>query len=276
MLSRIALVVLGLLFTGRVIADDAFKPLPPAELCRQSTVQARKVWAQDLYDTTPEIARLMVDVIDGKLPQVRRELVAMNPAEATRWRQSALITASFAGQSALVAGLLDDGATVEGKGWIPGYKQELSDYMIEVMKHDPRFGGPKAVEGMKASGLMGNQGQEMGPALVVATQCDNSILVDVLLQHHANAKVRLRPDGINVLGLAIINSNATIVQALLDHGVDVCADDRLAQQIRLEHKKMHPEYELKPFTTYAELGHRTKLPANIVARLTCPAFDSTH
>jgi hypothetical protein len=276
MLSRIALLLMGLLLAGRAIADDNFKSLPPAELCRQSTAYGRTVWLQDLFDAPPAVAKLMVDVIDGKLPQVRQQLAMMNAAEAARWRQSALVTASFAGQSTLAEGLLDDAAAVDDKGWAPGYKPELFDHIVEGMKHDPRFGGPKAVEGMKASGLMDNQGQEMGPALIIATQCDNSTLVDVLLRHHADAKVRVRPDGIDVLGLAIINGNATIVQSLLDHGVDVCADDQLSQQNRLEQKKKHPEYELRPFVTYAGLGRRTKLPANIIARLTCPAFDSTH
>jgi len=216
---------------------------------------------------------MTVNVIDGKLPQVRQQLKAMSPAEATRWRQSALISAAFSGQPAVVDGLLNDGAAVNGKGWMPGYKAAFFERIVEDMKHDPRFGGQKGVASLKASGVLENQGQEIGPALVSATQCDDAATVDVLLRHHADAKFRLRPGGADVLMLAIVHGNAVIVRALLDRGIDVCADDRIAQQSRIEYKKKNPEYKT-PGATYAELGRRQKLPDDLVARLTCPGLDS--
>jgi hypothetical protein len=215
------------------------------------------------------------DAIDGKLDQVRLRLVAMTPTEATRWRQSALITASFAGQSALVEGLLDDGAAIDGKAWMPGYKPEFFDDMVGAMKHDPRFGGPKAVEGMKAPRPMDNQGENMGPALIVATQCDDAALVDVLLRHHADPEVRYGSSGADVLILAIAQSNADIVRELLDQGVNVCADDRLSRQRWIEYLKKYPERAATVHLTYAAVGRRTKLSDDLVRRLTCPAFDTS-
>ena len=278
MFARTVLVLFCLLLAGRANASTDENLPSPSQLCRQSTTLVRSVWLQNLYVAPPEVSVLMVAVIDGKVPQVRQKLKAMQPADAARWRQTALITAAFAGQSAMVDALLHDGAEVDGKGWLPRYKPELSDSVVAAMKRDPRFGGPKAVEGLKASGLMDNKGEQLGPALVAATSCDDAATVNVLLRNHANPGMRLGPRGADVLLVAILNGNAAIVRALLDHGVDVCADDRLSQHRWLENIKNHPGFATKPHLTYAALGRRQKLPAKLVSRLACSAFDtaSTH
>ena len=82
MLPRIALLSIGLLMTGRAVAADNLLSGPG--LCHQSMTLSRELWTQKLFDTSPDVAQLMIDAIDGKLPQVRRELAAMMPADAAR------------------------------------------------------------------------------------------------------------------------------------------------------------------------------------------------
>ena len=274
MLARTALVLFCLLLAGRANANADENPPTPSQLCHQSMTLGRSAWLHNLFVAPPAVSPLMVDVIDGKVPQVRQKLKNMQPADAARWRQTALITAAFAGQPAMVGALLRDGAAVDGKGWLARYKPEFSDNVVTAMKHDPKFGGPKTVQGLKAAGLMENKGEELGPALVAATSCDDAATVNVLLRNHANAGMRFGRGGADVLLLAIVHGNATIARALLDHGVDVCADDRLSQQRWLENIKNHPGFAARPHLSYAALGRRQKLPAKLVNRLVCPAFDT--
>ncbi len=267
MLSRIVLLALGLLLAGRVVADD--KPLSPPELCRQSIGAARALWLQHKFDASPAVSTLMVNVIDGKLPQVRGQLKTMQPADAVRWRQAAMITAVFAEHSGMADALLDDGAAIDGMGWIPGFRNSFYGQAVEDMKHDSRFGGPGAVKGMEATGLLKNQGQASGPALVIAANCGDLVTVDVLLRHHANAMARQAPNIVDALDTATLQGNVAIVQRLLDHGADSCAHDRRALQLQLKQPA-------RPVATLAQIGRRARLPADLVARLACPAVAFTH
>jgi hypothetical protein len=63
MLTRIALLVLGLLLASPVIADDGLKALRPAELCRQSTAVVRAQWLHGAFDASSTISSLMVDAM---------------------------------------------------------------------------------------------------------------------------------------------------------------------------------------------------------------------
>lgn len=81
MIVRIAMMALGLGLTGQTAAADN-QPTPQREICRQSTPLIRDLWSKGAYATPPAVATLMLDAIDGKLPQVRRQLQTMKPADA--------------------------------------------------------------------------------------------------------------------------------------------------------------------------------------------------
>jgi hypothetical protein len=275
MLARILLVWFFLLPCGRANAGGTKSPPTASQVCHQNIALGRSIWSQELFVAPPDVSALMVDVIDGKVPQALQKLNDLPPGESARWRQTALLTAAFAGQAAMTEALLNQGADVDGRGWMPAYKPAFFDASVNAMKQDPRFGGSKAVDGMKTSGLMNNQGQDMGTALAAAVGCDDAATVDVLLRHHADAGTRLRPDGADVLILAIIHGNATIARALLDHGVAPCDDDRRERHIRTAYNTAHPGHEdTGPLLTYAAMGRRAKLPDDLIARLTCPAYDT--
>lgn len=274
MLARTGLVLLCLLLAVRANASGEESPPTPSQLCRQNIANGRSIWLHDLFDAPPDVSALMVAVIDGKVSQALQKLEELPPNESARWRQTALLTAAFAEQPAMTEALLRDGAAVDGRGWKPAYKPAFFDYTVDAMKHDPRFGGAKAVDGMKASAVLNNQRQDLGTALGAATSCDDSATVGVLLRHHANPGTRLGPEGADVLLIAIINGNATIVRALLDHGVNVCADDRLARQVRNAYDAKHPGYNTRPLLTYAQMGRRANLPDEVITRLICTAYDT--
>jgi hypothetical protein len=250
MLSRIALLAWALLSIAPAFARDA----PSArELCHQAIPIVRNLWQRDLYDASPAVNVLMVDVIDGKLPQARRQLARLKPSEVARWRQLAMLTAAYAGQAIVVDALLDDGAEVDGMGWIPPFKPSFYRRTVDGMKHDPRFGGPAGVDGLAATGLLDNRDRRYGPALVIATQCGDLATVDVLLRQHADVTARQAPNIADTLDTAVMEGDAAIVQRLLDHGASACAHDRLAQ-----------------------IGHRAGLSDELAAHLRCPAVMSAH
>lgn len=266
MLSRIALLSLGMALTTRAIAAASAPPL--REICVQSTPTIRKMWSKGAYDAPPAVATLMVDAIDGKLYEARQQLQAMKPVDAQRWRQTAMLAAAWTGQSAVVDGLLDDGAAVNGLGWIPPYKPTFFGQTVDTMKRDSRFGAPTAVKGMMASGMVGNRGESTGPALMAATECGDLVTLDVLLHHHANVAQRVAPNIVDALTEATIDGDAPVVQRLLDHGADPCADDRHIAQFHLKHPTRSTH-------TLAQIGRHARFPAALIARLTCPAVAAT-
>ena len=138
------------------------------------------------------------------------------------------------------------------------------------------------------------------PVATIAAQCGDLATLDVALNHHANLKGRIphssdvvvmavianNPAIVNrlldhgaapydALPVAIVDGNAAMVTLLLDHGVDPCADDRSRQRRHAANWAKHPGQN-KPLVSAAELGRRQKLPADLVARLTCPAFDTAN
>jgi len=264
MISRVATLVFGLVLASSALGDDR---VPSAqELCHQSIAVGRELWQTGKFDAPANVATLMVDVIDGKLPQARQQLKAMSPNDARRWRQSALITAIFAGQSAVVEGLLDDGANVDGQGWIPPFKPVFFSKTMDTMKHDSRFGGPAAVNGMEKGGLVGNSGQLLGPPLGAAGQCGDLATLNVLLRHHANVRAPFKPQVADALFEGTMQGNVAIVKTMLDHGADPCAFDRRAI---LYSRNTH-----RPTTTLEKIGRRAGLPESLTDRLACPSIAS--
>jgi hypothetical protein len=260
MRALIALVTCALLLSRAAVAADT---APAPELCRQEAPLVRKLWLHSLYDAPAAIDALMVDAIDGKLPQVRQQLARLKPADMARWRQTAMLTAAYAGQTAVVDGLLDDGAAVDGAGWIPPMQDNFYRLTVDNMKHDPHFGGPHAVKALSAAGLIANRPQQIGPAIIAAADCGDLATLDVLLRHHANLGWRSTPHSADALVIATVHGDAAIVQRLLDHGADPCIDDRFIQS--------H-----KPGASLATISQHSGLPASLTRRLSCPAVAAVH
>lgn len=270
MFLRIATMALGLGLTGQAVAAGNKAP-PQREICRQSTPLIRDLWSKGAYDAPPAVVTLMLDAIDGELPEVRQQLHAMQPADAARWRQLAMLTATWTGQATVVDGLLDDGAAVDANGWIPPFKPKFFGHTVDAMQHDARFGGPVAVKGLMARGLVRNRSQSTGPALIVATECGDLATLNVLLRHHASIVQSNAPKEADALTMATIDGDAPVAQLLLNHGADPCASDRRLAQAHLKHPTM-----LMPAHTLAQIGSHAKLPSALVARLTCPVVAATH
>lgn len=253
MLARLALIACALCVLHPVIAAES-TPASNANRCRQTLPTIRGLWQHDLYDAPPAVTAVMLDAIDGKLPQVRQGLAALPATEQAHWRQVAMLTAANAFQPTVVDGLLDDGAAVDEPARLPPLKGDFYRQTVNAMAHDPRF-GPNAAQGFQSAGVMNNHGNQVGPALPMAAACGDAATLDVLLRHHANVMARAAPNVADALTTAVVNGDAPIVSRLLDHGADVCADDH---RIR------------KPGTTLASIGQRNHLPDALVQRLACP------
>ncbi|MBD8899439.1 hypothetical protein [Rhodanobacter sp. DHG33] len=263
MSARLALIACALCVLQPAIAAESMPANGNTNICRQALPTIRSMWLQDVYDAPPAVAAVMVDAIDGKLPQVRRGLAALPASEQARWRQIAMLTASSAYQPAVADGLLDDGAAVDAPALLPPLKQAFYRQTLDAVGRDPRFGGPATVKTLQAQGLTDNSANLFGPALIVASNCDDTATLDVLLRHHADVMVRAaaspKPDasrGPYALTIAVIQGYADVTQRLLDHGADACASDRLIR---------------KPGVTLASIGKRSHLPDTLIRRLACPA-----
>jgi hypothetical protein len=252
MLTRLALIACALCALQPAIAAE---PTPVANICRQVLPTIRALWQHDLYDTPPAVAAVMVDAIDGKLPQVRQGLAALPAAEQAHWRQVAMLTAANAYQPAVVDGLLDDGAAADAAVRLPPLRSGFYQQTANATAHDPRF-GPGVAKGFQSAGVMNNHGNLVGPALPLVVMCGDTATLDVLLRHRANLMARTAPNAADALTAAVVNGDAPIVGRLLDHGADACADDR---RIR------------KPGSTLASIGQRNHLPDTLVQRLACHA-----
>jgi hypothetical protein len=110
----------------------------------------------------------------------------------------------------------------------------------------------------------------------MAVSADDPVIVKRLLDHGADPSIALG-DSSDGLITAIAGGNAAMVTLLLDHGADPCAEYRSRQQrIDAYQTKHHKQKMALP--TDAEVGRHKNLPDDLVARLTCRAFDtaSTH
>jgi len=257
MLARLALIACAFCALQPAVAAE---PASDINTCRLALPTIREAWQQGAYDTSPLVAAVMVDAIDGKLARAREGLAALPSTEQQHWRQVATVTAANTYQSAVVDGLLDDGAAVEGRVRLPPFKSGFHDQLRDTMTHDPRYGGPSAVKAVSSTDILdGNRGSLVGPMLPMAASCRDAATLDVLLRHHANPMARSAPDAVDALTMAVINGDAALVTVLLDHGADVCEDD---QHFR------------KPGTTLASLGRSNHLPQALVRRLTCHEPDT--
>jgi ankyrin repeat protein len=228
------LLLVGLLLANGAMAEGL--PLSPQHCASQWATVGRQAYVLGAMNASREISSLMVNAGDGKLDQVRLQLRAMHLAEAKRWRQAALITAAWAGQSREIDALLDDGADANATAQIPTFGKALVDQMTA---RNPLLFSAAEHAGLVDHGAL----RTSGPALVIAVECGDEATVTVLMRHQANASLRPGDGGADVLLWAILQGNAAIVSNLLDHGADACADDRLALQRRHVYVRQHPGYE---------------------------------
>lgn len=250
---RFVALALGWLLATSAAASDG---LPLTNVCRQARAAVPVDSLIGQLATSPEHSALLADAGDGRLTALRRRLDAMPRDEAARWRQSAMMFAVQAGQSAVVAALLEDGADANATALMPGYKREFLRQAL-----DPAW------KGLAKTGLLDDHDTSVGPALPIAASCGDAASVDALLRHRANVMGRSAPNVADALSMAVLQGDAAIVQRLLDHGADACADDRHIHQRRLGSRIGR---------TLAELGQRAGLPASLTARLTCPVIAAAH
>jgi len=308
MLPRTVLLLIGLQMASVTAAAEA-PDAPLTFICPGQTALARALAVRGVFAAPPAINALIVNVIDGKLAQARQQLDGMDPADNARWRQSALIIAAYARDPAMVAGLLDDGALVDGQGALPGLDSKFREKLLAEVKKDPKWDtvNPDRQTARDLDALFLFDGQLDGPAATIAAQCGDLATLDVALSHHANVKARA-PHSEDVMVMAVMANNPVIVNRLLDHGVDPsyaignssdgliaaiaegnasmvtllldhgadpCAEYRSRQQ-RLDTYAAEHHKQKKALPSDAEIGHRKGLPNDLVARLTCPALDSGH
>lgn len=255
MIARMLSLVSGLLLASHAAAAAA----PSGEaLCRNNTALARQTWQAEAFVAPPQASALMVDAIDGNLQPLRIALAVMSPEDARSWRQLAMVTAAQAGRTAVVDALLNDGATVDEPASLPPYRPGLRQRLKQGT--DARYGSGTSAA-LEARGIMRNVNHPLGPALLLAVQCNQADIVGLLLRRRANPTRRQTPDIADALELAVYQGEAPIVRQLLDHGATPCLDDRLAREraARLG----------RPVRTLQAAGRRAGLPQALLERLQC-------
>jgi ankyrin repeat protein len=240
--SRIALLLIGLLVTHVIKADD----LPARPDCKGSSSSIRAMYLHGALTVEPAIARLEINAIDGKLVEVREQLGNMSHQEAEHWRQVALFHASDAGHAAVVDGLLTDGASVDGKTQMPHLKDIRGMLNAAVASEDSS----------STEGLNNSDWTSQGSALLGAASCGNRAVVDVLLRHHAdpNTPTALREN--SALFIATLLGYERVTGDLLNYGSDPC----------ITHL---PAEFSKHGGTLATLGRRSGLSDRLVDKLIC-------
>lgn len=284
---RAALLALSLLLASPILAGTT--PTLPS-ICPSQTTVMRELARQADFDAPADINQLIVNVIDGKLPQVRQQLATMSSTSAARWRQSALIIATYARQPAIVEAMLDDGAEVNAKGNLPGLKCKFKTQAQKNAEADPNAytatAKPQAAFDEAAVMAFGNAGPD-GPALFTATQCADVPTMELLLRHHADVDAKPAPDVGDSLALAVGTNNATAAKLLLDHGANpdrallsATALDRASMvEMLLDHGAdpcRSNQFIRKPGATLASIGKKQGIPDVLLKRLVCPANTNDH
>lgn len=285
--ARAAFLALSLLLASPVLAG----PAPtPASFCPVQTTLMRELARRADFDVPPAINQLMVNVIDGKLQQVRQQLAAMPPTSAARWRQSALIIATYARQPAVVEAMLDDGAKVNDRGSLPTLKCKLKTQAQKSIQADPNAWTPTAkprTQSYEGVFLAFGNARLDGPALFTATQCADVPTMEILLRHHADVDAKPAANVVSPLAFAVGTPDATSAKLLLDHGAN--PDRALLSATALDHAGM---VELlldhgadpcrsnrlirKPGATLASIGKKQGIPDVLWKRLVCPTNANSH
>lgn len=258
------------LFSASATAGTAASPDTTPRACRAESRQARTLWQQGLFDTSPAVARAMLAAFEGRTADMRRDLTALPKGQRKRWRGTALATAVAGNRPGTVAALLDDGVDPDTRNWIPPLKSAFYRHLVGKLRQDPQWHGHgrQVVEAMRKDGVIGNHGTYMPPPLFTASQCHLEAVAKVLVDHGASVSIRERQanggHGADPLTVATVFGDAPVVRLLLAHGAAPCAADRhMAQRARETHRHAAP--------TLAGIGRKSGLPAPLVARLQCHA-----
>jgi ankyrin repeat protein len=272
------LAVLGIFVTGLAAAAGpapaASSTATPArgksmhaqsmDLCRLQRATVRGMWQRHYYDASPIVSDIMVAALDGDIGTVRKGLQGLPPDQVARWRQTALSQAELGNRPDAVRALVADGADPNGRAWIPPYAPHVWTQAIRTMAHDAHL-GPLA-ESMRKNGAELNQGMWMAPPLIEAARCDETGVMTTLLESGAsvNATWNAQSKSGDALLLAALGGHTAAVRLLLEHGANTCHDDETMARIaqRMQHRKV---------VTVADIARRNGLPADLVARLRCPA-----
>lgn len=282
MTVRAALLAMSLLLASPILAGTT--PTLPS-ICPSQTAVMRELARQADFDVSADIDRLIVNVIDGNLPQVRQQLATMSPTSAARWRQSALIIATYARQPAVVEAMLDDGAKANAKGSLPGLKCTFKTQAQKKAQADPNAytatAKPQAAFDEAALLAFGNAGPD-GPALFTATLCADVPTMEVLLRHHADVDAKQAANSVDPLAFAVFTGNMTTAKLLLDHHANpdrallsATAGDRASMvELLLDHSAdpcRSNRLIRKPGATLASIGKKQGIPDVLLKRLVCPA-----
>lgn len=227
---------------------------PPANIClRERSTMPPAALAGSLEITAAQ-TRLLISAGKGALPDVRRQLAALPTAERHLWRQQALMFASQYGQVDVVAGLLDDGAEIEQTVPRPAFRSAVVDHLA-----------PDLVAVAQAT-IKSTPPVRLGPVLRQAVRCGDEAMVAMLLRHGARADRAVEPNTLDMLSDAVVQGNARITLALLNHHADPCVFDRQAQR--------RATASGTSAKTLAMIGRREGLPAALTQRLSCREVPS--
>lgn len=226
----------GLLVVTSTFAATTPSSLPGVCVAQRTTI--RKAYEHDRFDVSSAISRIMLAAINGNTVAMRAGLSILPPSEAKLWRQEALDTAAHFGQLAVVAALLNDGADPNAQVPIVRFKTSSSPTVLSP------------------------------PALFGAFQCHDLAITKLLLHHGANPN--FHHEGQELLWWAVTSGSASIVQAVLDAGADVCAMDGRIADVR---KKLHES--ARP-NMVADTAREENLGPALVQRLTCHASDASN
>ena len=244
-------------------------------LCATEAPMLRTFFAQQGYAVSPKIAKLMVDVSDGKEDAVEQDTRdiqrSSNSTDAKHWLNLALYTAVTDGRADIVGLLIRDGADVNAHPEYPpwsaigvamfnaGWQEDAKKLHIKARHVDVKEFGPypPAV-----------------PMVEQAAMCGHVAALKILLTNRADMypTVGMEQNGSKsgVLPALIINHNEDSIQILLDHGYDPCRDFQ---------ENPNPQH-----LTDVILAKRIDLSVPLVERITalsarCPAAlmtSSTH
>lgn len=261
--AALCLLLVAVTVPAAASTSTGFTHADHVKLCRNARVTVRMWWQKDLYAAPPAVSAIMLAAIDGQTSNVRKGLANLPPDEVVPWRLTALATAVTGNQPGTVQALIADGADPNARAVIPPFTAAFYRQTVDSMKKDPRWGGPKVVDGLKKSGLMRNQEMRLSPPLFQAAFCDEGKVISALLRGGAaiNATALANGHGMDALMSAVDEGNAEATRVLLDHGAEPCIDDRhMAAHMRRLKRKPH---------TLAGIGQREGLPPALVKRLTC-------
>lgn len=235
------------------------------DTCRQVRILEQQTWQLRIYAVSPAISDAMLAAVTGETDKMRAGLAALPPDQIARWRQTALFLAVTSNHPDAVRTLIVDGADPNARAWIPPYTNRYYRRLVAYMSGDPRFGGHSTIRYFQDKSLMQNKGQWFPHMLIQAAKCNETQVIEALIQGGASVRARLS-SGLQALDIAVIQGNADAARILLDRGADPC--DFAHRMVKHAHRARRKLHDL------ADIARKQGLPAQLVARLACHAPKS--